>query len=69
MTARKSRKTTAGSVFNASVYPATQASRDAACKAVVRGMISPDPIFGTGCDEFDFPVSSGKVFMPSKHGN
>ena len=30
MTTRKSRKTTAGSVFNASGYPATEASRDAA---------------------------------------
>jgi|LakMenEpi03Aug12_release.lakeMendotaPanAssembly.Ray.scaffolds.fasta_scaffold4044222_1 hypothetical protein len=32
-------------------------SREAAWQAVERGFISPDPSFGAGLDEFDFPAT------------
>ncbi len=32
-------------------------SREAAWQAVERGFISPDPSFGAGLDEFDFPAA------------
>ena len=33
-------------------------SREAAWRAVERGFISPDPRFGAGLDEFDFPATA-----------
>ena len=36
-----------------------RASREAAWQAVERGDFSPDPSFGAGLDEFDFPERSG----------
>ena len=32
-------------------------SREAAWQAVERGFVSPDPRFGAGLDEFDFPAA------------
>ena len=42
------------------VFQATdpRASREAAWQAVERGFISPDPSFGAGLDEFDFPATA-----------
>ena len=37
-----------------------RASREAAWQAVERGFISPDPRFGAGLDEFDFPATANR---------
>jgi hypothetical protein len=35
-------------------------SREAAWEAVERGLVPPDPSYGAGLDEFDFPATANR---------